>query len=280
MQFDRKSVASWESLHLELFKNKIPIEEIDVNTYCRYLQGDIDSIKAEIFGPDVNDNYTCADLIMNIWQGIRNMSIHICPSCHDLLRTELSGTPVILAADVLGWSNINLIIDELIRFITTDMLYNFMMNRLGISFVEASHDTIVCGYSGSQNTIISGWFVIPIFCSISESSYLSNEFLRTMCLLRILHHMPPFVTIGLSYESALSNVANELLIEYIIQTFAAITLQTTWRRRKERKQLFSLGFVLHRKTGILQENLKMCYKHFAATSSKDISLVHKIIFDD
>jgi len=278
MQFDRKCVSSWEALHLKLIADNIPIEEMDVDAYCRHVGGDFAIARDKVFGPEPNETYTCVDLITTIWQGIRNSCVKTCPDCHDLLRAELNNTPVVQLAEVLGWINIQQIMTEFIRFVATDMLFSFMTKRLGISFMEVGDGTIVCGYNGDRLDCGSGWAVIPMFCRITNSSYLSNDIVHTMCFLRLLYQVKPFVTIGLTYELAFANIVNELIVEYTIQTFAVIELQRAWRKRKERQHLFTVGLVLYRKTGIIQGNLKLCYEHLVSPISSDISMVHSIMF--
>ena len=280
MQFDRQCVSSWESLHLKLIDDQIPIEEIDIDTYCRYMDGDLDVIRDSIFGPGPDETYTCTQLVTTMWQGLRDSCVQVCPDCHDLLRVDLKDTPIIDLAEAVGWTGVQQIVTEFIRFVTTDMLFNFMINRLGTSFMEVSGGIIVCGYAGTQVTCISGWSVIPMFCRIAESSYLSSDILQAMCLVRLLYHVHPFVTIGPTYELAFANVVNEMMVEFVMQSLAALVLQRYWRKRTEHKQLTALGLVLYRKTGILQGNLKRCYENFVSHTSNDLSLVYRIMLDE
>ena len=280
MELGRKSVSYWESLHRKMIGDKIHIEEINLDIYCRYLHPDDVDGRQITFGPDLDEKYTCMDLINTIWQGMRNSCIDICSECQDLLRLDLKDTPVMELTEVLGWSNIQQVIDELIRFVTTDMLFSFMTKRLGISFSEVGDGTVICGYNADQIMSSYGWSIIPVFCRISGSSFLSNDIISTMCLLRLLYIVQPFITIGDTYESAFSNITGEFLIEYTIQTFAAITLQRAWRRRNEQRQLFALGLVIHRKTNIIQGNLMLCYQHIVSPTTLDFFMSHRIFFDE
>jgi hypothetical protein len=101
--------------------------------------------------------------------------------------------------------------------------------------------------------------------------------LQAMCLVRLLYHVHPFVTIGPTYELAFANVVNEMMVEFVMQSLAALVLQRYWKKRTEHKQLTALGLVLYRKTGILQGNLKRCY---VSRTSNDLSLVYRIMLDE
>ena len=274
MQSDRKCASYWKSLHLSLIEANIPFEEIDVDTYCTQLDGDLDTNRHALFGPD--NEYTCGELISTIWLGIRNSCVDLYPNCHDLLRSELEA-PIVQLADSLGWNNINVTLSEFIRFETSGVLFMFVTKRLGISFMEVG-GTIICAYDGTQIGDCPGWRVITLFCRIDESSlsFMPLEIVKVICLLRLLPPGLRFVATGPTHEQAFVNLVNELAITFAARTVAAIVLQRAWRKLKERRLLVMMGLILLRKTGTIQENLRLCYQHIRQTVSDDLLMVHEI----